>query len=52
MESRGEIILTGGTKELGDTPVPVPLCLPQVPNTGKGLISVYVKYLQMSSIYI
>jgi hypothetical protein len=33
VESHGEIILTGETKELGENPVPVLLCPPQIPHT-------------------
>jgi hypothetical protein len=30
MESHGGMILTGKTEELGEKPVPVPLCPPQI----------------------
>jgi hypothetical protein len=32
LESDGGIILTGETEELGEKPVPVPLCPPQIPH--------------------
>jgi hypothetical protein len=32
MESHGGMILTGETEELGEKPVPVPLCPPQIPH--------------------
>jgi hypothetical protein len=31
VESHGGIILTGKTEEVGEKPVPVPLCAPQIP---------------------
>jgi hypothetical protein len=32
MDSHGGIILTGKTKEFGEKPVPLALCLPQIPH--------------------
>jgi hypothetical protein len=32
LESDGGMILTGKTEELGENPVPVPLCPPQIPH--------------------
>jgi hypothetical protein len=32
VENHGGMILTGGIKKLGEKPVPVPLCPPQIPH--------------------
>jgi hypothetical protein len=32
MESNGEMIMTGENEELGERPVPITICSPQIPN--------------------